>query len=115
MALFSGRRRVHFREPSRLVTGPKFVNFVLVCAGVLWSAIERTSADDVYTHVVVATDHPAASKAGLAILREDGSVVDAAIASSFALSVCRPSSCGIGGGFMLIWDAQSQKTVALDY
>jgi len=73
-------------------------------------------ANDVYPHAVVATDHPAASQAGLEVMEQGGNVVDAAVAASFALSVVRPASCGIGGGgFMVIWDVESQKTTALDY
>lgn len=69
-----------------------------------------------FTGGVVAADHPAASAAGARILREGGSFVDAAIATSFALSVVRPASCGIGGGgFMVIWDAEKQQAHALDY
>ena len=42
--------------------------------------------------------------------------IDAAVATSFALSICRPYSCGIGGGgFMVIWIADSQKAVVIDY
>ncbi|MDA1231907.1 MAG: gamma-glutamyltransferase [Planctomycetota bacterium] len=64
----------------------------------------------------MAADHPAASEAGARILREGGNVVDAAVATSFALSVTRPASCGIGGGgFMVIWDAEQQRAVAIDY
>lgn len=70
----------------------------------------------VYQNGVVAADHPLASQAGLEMLQKGGNVVDAAVATSFALSVVRPSSCGIGGGgFMVIWDAKAQKAVALDY
>ncbi len=69
-----------------------------------------------YQHGVVAADHSAASEAGAKILREGGNVVDAAVATSFALSVVRPASCGIGGGgFMVIWDSKKQKAVAIDY
>lgn len=65
---------------------------------------------------VVAADHAAASEAGAEMLRRGGNVVDAAVATSFALSVVRPASCGIGGGgYMVIWDEKSQKAIVIDY
>jgi gamma-glutamyltranspeptidase/glutathione hydrolase len=76
-------------------------------------------ADDVlpiYKNGVVAADHPLASQAGVDTLKRGGNVVDAAVATGFALSVLRPGSAGIGGGgFMVIWDAKKKSATTLDY
>lgn len=64
--------------------------------------------------VVTAGDQ--ASAAGIEMLKKGGNAVDAAVAASFAVSVLRPQSTGIGGGgFFLLYLANKQETVAVDF
>jgi gamma-glutamyltranspeptidase/glutathione hydrolase len=60
---------------------------------------------------MVVSPHALASEAGVEILKAGGSAVDAAIATSAALSVVAPQWTGVGGdAFWLIYDA-SRKAV----
>src|ERR671917_1033936 len=52
---------------------------------------------------VVASESPAAAEAGLDVLDAGGNAMDAAVATTFALGVARPQSCGIGGGGFLLF------------
>lgn len=65
---------------------------------------------------MVATDSPEASKIGAAVLEAGGNAFDAAVAVSFALSVARQESTGLGGGgFLLARVAKTNKVIALDF
>ncbi|MDA7416495.1 gamma-glutamyltransferase [Xenophilus arseniciresistens] len=65
---------------------------------------------------MVATEHELATKIGLDILRAGGNAVDAAVAVGFALAVALPNAGNIGGGgFMVVHDAKSGQSIALDF
>jgi gamma-glutamyltranspeptidase/glutathione hydrolase len=64
---------------------------------------------------MVAAANPDAVEAGLAVLRQGGDAVDAAIAIQTVLSLVEPQSSGIGGGaFMVRFDAESGEVAAYD-
>lgn len=112
--LFRHARRAVQLRFRRFNTGLTIL--ALVVSACFSSEHVLADAEQVFRRSVVAADHPAASQAGAEILRRGGNVVDAAVATSFALSVVRPASCGIGGGgFMMIWNAETGKATALDY
>ena len=74
-----------------------------------------TAKQVIYSGGSVAADHLFASEAGVRILKEGGNAVDAAVATSFTLSVVRPFSCGIGGGGFMVIAPKDGAFVALNY
>ncbi|KAB8321011.1 gamma-glutamyltransferase [Tolypothrix campylonemoides VB511288] len=65
---------------------------------------------------MVVSAHPLASEAGMAMLRKGGNAVDAAVATTFAISVVEPFSAGIGGGgFLLLHQPKTGEIKALDF
>lgn len=57
---------------------------------------------------VVAASQPLAAQAGLAMLKQGGNAVDAALATAIALTVVSPSHNDVGGdAFALVWDGDT--------
>ena len=96
------------------------VVFHLCFSGSLIACQERTQAAFVQPlrskQAMVVSAHPLASEAGLETLRKGGNAVDAAVATTFAISVVEPFSAGIGGGgFLLLHSAKTGEMKALDF
>ncbi len=65
---------------------------------------------------MVATEQELASRIGLDVLKKGGNAVDAAVAIGFALAVALPNAGNIGGGgFMMVYDAKTGQSTALDF
>ncbi len=63
----------------------------------------------------VASAHPLATRAGLAIMRKGGNAFDAAVAVSAVLAVVEPYSSGLGGGgFWLLYQQRLRRSVMID-
>jgi gamma-glutamyltranspeptidase/glutathione hydrolase len=64
---------------------------------------------------MVATSEPLAVETGLAVLKNGGNAIDAAVAAGAMIGLTEPMSCGVGGDlFAIVWDAKSQKLFGLN-
>lgn len=117
--LVSETQRITVTNPNRvnsLVTPPTLTNAATT------KAEQAIYSNDAIVHPLwakngmVASQEALASNIGLQILKDGGNAVDAAVAVGFALAVTLPRAGNIGGGgFMMIYDAKQDKTIALDY
>jgi gamma-glutamyltranspeptidase/glutathione hydrolase len=65
---------------------------------------------------MAATESKYATEAGLKVLKEGGNAVDAAVTIGFTLAVTFPRAGNLGGGgFMLIYLADSNQVLSIDY
>lgn len=81
----------------------------------IYSSLDRIHP--VYaTQGMVATQEETASRIGLDVLKKGGNAVDAAATVALTLAVTLPRAGNLGGGgFMIVHDADSGETVAIDY
>lgn len=75
-----------------------------------WGALPKYSR-----RIMVATADEFATNVAIDVLREGGTVIDAAVSAAFALSVTQPGMCGIGGGGHLLARFASGETLCLDF
>src|SRR6185503_20213065 len=112
---------------SRSRGGPamsRFAAFSPLAAGIslLMSAGEADAARGAATRSVVWAEHgmvcaaqPLAVQAGVEILKQGGSAVDAAIATNACLGLMEPTANGLGGDlFAIVWDPKAGKLVGLN-
>ncbi|MCR5877563.1 gamma-glutamyltransferase [Phenylobacterium sp. J367] len=78
-------------------------------------AADLPTTEGTAAHAMVAAANPMAVEAGLKVLREGGSAVDAAVAVQAVLGLVEPQSSGLGGGaFMTYYDARTKTVTAYD-
>ncbi|MCL4280755.1 MAG: gamma-glutamyltransferase [Flavobacteriales bacterium] len=66
-------------------------------------------------HAMVVSAHPMATAIGVAVLRDGGNAVDAAVAVHWALAVTSPWAGNIGGGGFLVLRQADGRSLALDF
>ena len=70
-----------------------------------WSNPYPMARTPVFARNVVATSQPLAASSGLALLRQGGNAVDAAIGSAAVIALTEPCSNGLGSdAFAIVWD-----------
>lgn len=90
--------------------------FVSLAAG---PAVAQDETPVTTDHAMVVSVHHAATDVGVAVLKQGGNAVDAAVATGFALAVVHPVAGNLGGGgFMLVHLAKSRgepRNLFLDF
>lgn len=76
---------------------------------------ESQAISPIAREAMVVSAHPEASRVGVAVLREGGNAIDAAVAVGFALAVVSPDAGNIGGGGFLLVRFEGGETASLNF
>lgn len=77
---------------------------------------KREQYESFGTQAMVSTQGVHSTQAGIEVMKKGGNIFDAFAAISFAISVERPHSTGIGGGgFLVFYNAKEKKVYAFDF
>jgi gamma-glutamyltranspeptidase / glutathione hydrolase len=89
----------------------------VIWLGCQWESRSRSQVNlDRAAQGMVTSAHPLATQTGLQILQQGGNAIDAAVATTLAISVVEPFSAGIGGGgFLLLHQGKTGEIKALDF
>lgn len=88
---------------------------ILLAADRITGSMFATRSPVLARNGMVCTSQPLATQTGVAVLREGGSAVDAAIAANAVLALTEPTGCGLGGDlFCIVWDAEQKRLFGLN-
>src|SRR3954468_10198270 len=89
---------------------------VFLCHFVLFVSNQYTAEAHTATaeHHMIATIHPLATDAGLAVFRDGGNAIDAAVTAALTLGVVDGENSGIGGGCLILIRTSDGKFTAID-
>lgn len=80
------------------------------------SKLERGRSEAFGNRWIISTQGKESTLAAREVLSQGGNIIDAAIAASFAISVERPHSTGLGGGgFLIYFEAKTGHTHVADF